>query len=253
MMMTRTALGIVAAAGIFVAACNQPPATTTSTPMNTGTGTSAGTSAGSMSGTSGGEVALNMRDGMWMDSVGGTWMDTSGGVWMGGRRGMAMGLQAADIAMMTNANVVAHLSAGDSLEVVLSQAGVGRAQNSAVRQFAQRMVDEHTAHMQMGKQKAMQGGITPMPSPADTADVAMASQMMMRLSNQQAGAMYDRQLMRSEVMMHQHMLHDLHATQPRTSGAARELVDQTIPVVTQHLKDAQALWKQVGGGMTGTR
>jgi len=180
-------------------------------------------------------------------------MDKSGAMWMGGRSGMPMGLQLADIASMSNANVVAHLAAGDSLEVVFSQAGVNTAQNSAVRSFAQRMVNEHSAHMQMGKQKAMQGGITPMPSPADTADAAMATQMMTRLSNQSGNATYDRQFMRDEVMMHQHMLHDLQAARPRTSGAARELVDQTIPVVTQHLRDAQALWAQVGGGTAGRR
>jgi len=238
---------MAAAAAVLVTACNQPPATTTSTPTNA----SMGTSAGSMTGTSAGELALNTPDGMWMDSVGGTWMDTTGAMWMGGRDGMPMGLQSVD--NMSDANVVAHLGAGDSLEVVFSQAGANSAQNSAVRAFAQRMVNEHSAHLQMGKQKAMQGGITPVPSPADTADAAMATQMMNRLSNQSGNAMYDRQFMRDEVMMHQHMLHDLQAAQPRTTGAARELVDQTIPVVTQHLKDAQALWKQVGGGMTGAR
>ena len=58
----------------------------------------------------------------------------------------------------------------------------------------------------------------------------------------------DRQLMMAEVAMHRHMLHELTMLQPQATGAARQLVDQTIPVVRQHLTDAQGVWRQVGGG-----
>jgi putative membrane protein len=223
------ALGVAVAA---MACTSQPPVTTTTRTTSTASG----------------DVALG-NSGMWMDSSGGTWMDPSGGMWMGGSNGMAMGMQTNDVRSMSNANIVAHLAAGDSLEVALSQAGADRAQNSAVRDFARRMVAEHSSHMQMGKQMAMQGGITPAPSPADTMDAMMANRMMSRLSNSStnANANYDRQLMRAEVMMHQHMLHELTLVRPQATGAALQLVDQTTPIVRQHLADAQALWRQVGG------
>jgi putative membrane protein len=194
------------------------------------------------------------------------WMDTTGAMRMGGRRGRIMGLQASDIAGMNNQNIVAHLATGDSLEIALSQLGVGRAQNQSVRDFAQRMVTEHTAHMQLGRQLAAQNGITPLPAPGDTIDVRMASRMMERLTNGMAGMPGmsssnssgtsgntmggdgDGQLMAAEVAMHRHMLHELTMLQPQATGAARQLVDQTIPVVRQHLSDAQSLWRQVGGG-----
>jgi putative membrane protein len=233
-----TRLFAIGAATAAMACSTQPPATTTSRPTTTTT--------------SSGDVALsssNTSTGMWMDSVGGTWIDSSGGYWMGGRTGTGIGFQSSDVRTLTNENIVAHLAAGDSLEVALSQAGADRAQNEAVRAFARRMVTEHSAHMQMGKEMAAQGGITPVPSPADTADAMMASRMMSRLSNASAGADYDRRLMQAEVMMHQHMLHELEMVQPQATGAARQLVDHTIPVVRQHLADAQALWRQVGGGM----
>jgi putative membrane protein len=237
-----TRLLAIGAATAAMACSSQPAVTTTNRPTT--------------STTSSGDVALNAggsMQGMWMDSTGGTWMDSTGGYWMGGRNGRGIGFQASDVSTLTNANIVAHLAAGDSLEVALSQAGADRAQNQAVRDFARRMVTEHSAHMQMGKQMAAQGGITPAPSPADTADAMMASRMMNRLSNVSVGADYDRRLMQAEVMMHQHMLHELQMVQPQASGAARNLVDQTIPVVQQHLTDAQALWRQVGGGMNNGR
>jgi putative membrane protein len=233
--MTRVvAIGVVAAA---VACATHSPATTVSRTTTT----------------SSGDVALNDPNGMWMDSAGGTWMDTSGAAWTGGRNGMRLGLQPSDVRAMTDANIVAHLAAGDSLEVALSQLGVQRAQSQAVRDFAQRMVTEHSAHLQMGRQTAAQGGITPTPAPTDTGDAAMASRVMSRLSSTPAGPTFDRQLMQAEVMMHTHMLHDLQMLQPQSTGAARQLVDQTIPIVQQHLADARALWQQVGGGMGGRR
>jgi putative membrane protein len=216
----------IGGAAVAIACASQPPVTTTTM-------------------TSSGDVAMNA--GMWMDDVGGTWMDANGAYRMGGATGTGLGLQAADVTSLNNANIVAHLAAGDSLEVALSQLGVSRAQNQAVRDFAQRMVNEHTAHMQMGMQMAQQGGITPMPSPLDTADARMAMRMTSRLQSMDAGAGFDRQFMRAEVMMHQHMLHELNLVRPQATGVALQLVDHTIPVVQQHLRDAQSLWQQVGG------
>jgi putative membrane protein len=227
----------IGTAAIAAACATQQPVVTTTTRTTTTT--------------SSGDVVLANTDGMWIDSVGGTWIDTTGALWMGGRRGVGIGLQAADFSTMNNANIVAHMAAGDSLEVALSQLGVDRAQNAAVRSFAQRMVTEHSAHLQASRQLAAQGGIQPIPSPLDTADAALTVRMMSRLSNVAGTPAFDRQLMRAEVAMHQHMLHELTMVRPQASGAALQLIDQTIPVVQQHLADAQTIWRQFGGGMNG--
>jgi predicted outer membrane protein len=191
---------------------------------------------------------LDEPTGMWIDTVGGTWMDTTGAMYRGGRTGTLIGLAPADVTTLTNAHVLAHMDTGDSLEVALSQLGVDRAQNSAVQNFARRMVTEHSAHMQTVMQTASQNGITPLLSPRDTAEATTAARMMSRLSSTPAGATFDRRFMRDEVIMHQHMLHDLTMARSQTSGPALQLVDQTIPVVKQHLADAETVWHQVGGG-----
>jgi hypothetical protein len=217
--------------------------------------------------------------GMWVDSVGGTWIDGDGVMYRGGQNGMRMGLASSDISAWTNANIFAHLASGDSLEIQLSQAGVNQAQSTAVRDFARRMVSEHSAHLQTAMQLASQAGITPLPSANDTADVAMEMRVINRLNNSSGmpssanngsssngsantaangmnywagGGNYDRHLMRAEVMMHRHMLNELTMLRAGASGAAAQLIDQTIPVVRQHLADAQAVWRQVGGGQNET-
>lgn len=236
----QTRLLAIAAAVAMTACVNRPQTTGAAGPTPT-------TTSGTVSSTSYGEVTTDSGSGMWMDSTTGWWMDTDGGVRMG-RNGAMMGLQPADFAAMSNQNIVAHLTAGDSLEVALSQLGVSRAQNTAVRDFAQRMVTEHTAHMQSGRQFATQNDLTLTTAPNDTLDVSMANRMMSRLSSMPAGPDFDRQFMAAEVMMHRHMLRELKMLQGPATGGARQLVDQTIPVVEQHLSDAQSIWRQLGGG-----
>lgn len=169
----------------------------------------------------------------------------------------------------TNANIFAHLASSDSLEIQLSQQGASRAQNHAVRDFANQMIAEHSTHLQTGKQFALQAEITPSSAPDDTADAALAGRVLNRLANFTAGDLtasspdnvasngnnanspqrdtYDRRFMRAEVVMHEHMLSDLLTLRSQASGPAAQLIDQTIPVVREHLSEAQKVWQQVGG------
>jgi putative membrane protein len=195
--------------------------------------------------TSGGDVSFS-SGGMWADSTGGMWMDNQGAWWNGGRSGTSMGVSSMNIRRFHNENIVAHLGAGDSLEVALSQIGVTRAQNSAVSAFAQRMVSEHLQHFQTGMQLASSNSIVPMGLPDDTAETRMTSHAISKLSSMPAGEEFDRAFMRHEVMMHQHMLNDLNLFRGQATDGALRLVKETTPIVQQHLDDARALAQQVG-------
>lgn len=184
-------------------------------------------------------------NGVWLDSVGGLWMD-SVGVIHHGRRGRLAELNGEALSSMTNQNIVAHLVAGDSLEVALSQMGVDRATDPDVRAFAQRMVNEHTSHRDMSLRTTSQAGVTAMVAPVDTLDDVFATRMENRLANL-SGAEWDRGFMGEEVVIHRHMLADLKAMRPQATGVAQQLIDQTIPVVKSHLVDANKLWHKIGG------
>jgi predicted outer membrane protein len=234
-------------AGAFMA-CTSGHTGSSSMPSTTPVATTTSTTTATTT-TSSGDVALTTRRTItWVDSAGGVWMDSTGAVWTGGNGATAGAMAMETLAGMNNQNIVAHLATGDSLEIALSRKGAERAKNPAVSEFAARMVAEHTAHMQMVQQTATQGGIAPMPAVGDTLDLAIANRLTSRLQN---ATDYDRQLMRAEVMMHQHMLRDLMTVQPLATGPAKQIVDQTIPVVQQHLSDAQGILRQVvgtGGG-----
>jgi putative membrane protein len=157
------------------------------------------------------------------------------------------GLQPADVRGMTDANIVAHIAAGDSLEVEVSRAGASHAHASNVKAFAERMVSVHSAHMQTVRDVAVRGSITPAAPVSDTLAESASRQMMSSLSGLSDTAALDRQFMRDEVTMHQHMLQDLTLMRPQATGATQHLIDQTIPVVRQHLADAEAIFNGLGG------
>lgn len=231
---TSTVL-IAIAALTGAAACATSPVMTASAPVP-------------VTNTAGGEVALNSAGGFWIDSVGGIWMDTTGGVFLGGRSGLPLGLQMSDIRAMDDANIIAHVQIGDSLEVILSHDGDDRARSHDVEEFAEEMVRAHTANSVVAGQTAAKAELAPVAAPSDTADGSLAGRIMAHLANVPAGSSYDQAFMRAEVMMHRHMLHELELMHPQSSGPAHAVLDATIPAVRRHLAKAETLWRQVGGG-----
>lgn len=184
-------------------------------------------------------------NGVWLDSVGGLWMD-SVGVIHHGRHGRVAELSGESLRSMTNQNIVAHMVAGDSLEIALSQMGVDRATSPDVRAFAQKMISAHTQHRDMSLRTASQAGVTAVIAPMDTLDDRVSMRIDRRLSRLN-GADFDKGFMGEEYVMHQHMLSDLKAMRPQATGVAQQLIDQTIPVVKQHLDEAEDVWEKVGG------
>ncbi|HEY4218143.1 MAG TPA: DUF4142 domain-containing protein [Gemmatimonadaceae bacterium] len=197
--------------------------------------------------TSAGEVGLmDGTDGMWMDGVGSYWMDTSGTLRRGGRMGSPIGLTAREVSIMTERNMLAHIRADDSLEVVMSRLGLNSATNSAVRDFAQDMISDHTAHSEKETKLAQQTGIAAVTWIPDTTDEVITQRMMTHLSRTTEGPSFDRQFMAAEVMMHEHMLHDLKLFQAQSTGHPLDFVDRAIPEVERHLKAAKLVQKSLG-------
>ena len=173
-------------------------------------------------------------NGVWLDSVGGLWMD-SVGVIHHGRRGRVAELSGESLRSMTDQNIVAHMTEGDSLEIALSRMGLQRSTNADVRAFAQQMINAHMQHRDMSLRMASQAGITPMTAPVDTLDDRVAMRMNHRLAAL-SGADFDKGFMGEEYMMHRHMLADLKTMRPQATGVAQQLIDQTEDV-----------WEKVGG------
>ncbi|HKT10179.1 MAG TPA: DUF4142 domain-containing protein [Gemmatimonadaceae bacterium] len=147
---------------------------------------------------------------------------------------------------MTNANILWHIMQGDSLEVAMSKDGADSATNLEVKRFAQRMVTAHTQHMDEVKSTATKAKVTLEQAAGDTANAMMAKRMMHRLSTTKAGGPRDRLLMESEVDFHTQLLHNLETARGDATGPTKQLVENTLPVVRQHLADARAILRKLG-------
>ncbi|HEY9855702.1 MAG TPA: DUF4142 domain-containing protein [Stenomitos sp.] len=166
-------------------------------------------------------------------------VSTSGG----GGPGMP---QAADVqqpvAMAVNSTdqqFVSNLGPGNSSEIALSQLALQHASSQAVRQFAQRMVTDHTQAGQQLQQAASQAGMT-VPQDIKPEDQA-ASQQLSNLS----GMAFDRAYMAKMVADHEKTV-TLFETEIRQgqNTAIKGFAQQALPTIQDHLRQA----REIAGG-----
>src|SRR5437764_10392610 len=142
-----------------------------------------------------------------------------------------------------DADFVNKAAQGGLAEVQLGQMVVQKAQNQAVKAFAQRMVDDHSKANDQLKQLASQKGIT-LPTDVDSSE----KQFQEKLSSA-SGAKFDKMYMDHMLLDHQK---DASAFQAEANTAAdpdlKNFAQQTLPTLQQHLQLAQQTDKQVKGG-----
>jgi putative membrane protein len=120
-------------------------------------------------------------------------------------------------------------------EVQLSELALEKSENEQVREFARRMVQDHTAANQRLLSLAESAGETP-PMEMDQKHQAMLQQL-----SQLSGEPFDRQYMQGQVQDHQVAveLFSSEATQP--SGPVDALAGELLPALQQHLEMAQEI------------
>ena len=140
-------------------------------------------------------------------------------------------------------------AAGGMAEVELARLALTKASSDAVKQYAQKMIDDHTAANAELMQIATSKGIT-LPTAPDAKHRAMMAKM-----EKLSGAAFDREY----AMMAGHKDHEKMEKLFRdesTRGRDADLkafAAKTLPVVRQHLQMARDLHTQVMGDMKGMK
>jgi putative membrane protein len=132
--------------------------------------------------------------------------------------------------------------AADSLaEVKLGQLAAEKASDEAVKQFAQRMVKDHSAANNELKKIAEQKGIT-----LPTAPDKRHQSKMDRLAKL-SGADFDRAYMRDMLKDHGKDVKELQRRRDKTKDQdLNAWVSKTLPIVRDHLKQAEEIAPTVG-------
>jgi putative membrane protein len=133
----------------------------------------------------------------------------------------------------------------NAMEIRLGQVAQSRGSNSAVKQFAQRMVTDHTNLQQQLSTLASSAGVSFVP--ALDSDHERQVNRVERFS----GAEFDRAYMRLMIQAHQNDV-DQFRTQSQSARSAqvRTLASQTLPLLEQHRSLAVQVGAQVGADTT---
>jgi putative membrane protein len=136
--------------------------------------------------------------------------------------------------------------ASDQFEIQSSQIALQKTQNPAVRKYADMLIKHHQKTTAATTKAATRAGLTPMPPALDPG----AQPSITELQNASA-ADFDRVYLGQQVPAHQAAL-DLH--QSYASGgdkaALKASARSAVPIVKQHIADAQRLMKNMPMGAT---
>jgi putative membrane protein len=134
---------------------------------------------------------------------------------------------------------------GGTAEVQLGQLAQQNAQSEAVKQFAKRMISDHSKANDELKQIAAQESVS-LPTTVDAKDKAT----MARLEKLH-GAAFDKAYMQDMVMDHKKDVADFkHESTAAKTPSLKNWVQQTTPTLESHLQEAEKVAPQVGANTT---
>ena len=144
----------------------------------------------------------------------------------------------------TEQQFVNQVAAENLMEVRLAQAAQQRGTNPSVKQFAQRMVIDHTSMQKQWMAAAKKNGID------FKADMSARHQQQAEQLRTLTGAAFDQTYMGLMVQNHQENVTSFQAQRNAGHSAdVRQLIEVSLPTLQEHLRTAQQIAGQVGGGV----
>jgi putative membrane protein len=147
---------------------------------------------------------------------------------------------------LTDANIVALLDHANEADSSAGALASKKATNAQVKQFDKMMMADHHKLRKQGADLAKKLSVTPEP-PAQDPVTPLAQQEMAALEAADKGVDFDRTYIQQEITAHRAVL-DL-ADQAHGSADNPELkalIEQARPLIENHLKQAEAIEKELG-------
>ena len=149
---------------------------------------------------------------------------------------------ATQAAVMTDGNIVAIFIAANDADIKNGEQAKGKAQSKQVKDFADRMIQDHTQAKTEANDLANRLGITP--TDDENSRMLVSDTDAMRDSlGQMKGSAYDRNYVDDEVAIHEKVLTTLDtALIPNAQNAElKALLQKARPVIQSHLDHAKSL------------
>ncbi len=140
---------------------------------------------------------------------------------------------------MSDANIFAILDEANKGEVNAGQLAADKATNAGVRNFAQRMVRDHSDLRQKGQQLAQQLNVNPTP-PANFQMPQQDQALMDTLRNTAKGMAFDTTYINRQVTLHEQTVDKLKDLQDKANEQQlKDLIGKAIPTIQDHLDQAR--------------
>ena len=147
--------------------------------------------------------------------------------------------------VLTGANVTAIATAANNGEIGEGQLALNRSRDQDVRDFAQRMISDHTALNQQIMQEAQRTGMQPEEL---TSRIQATSEQTLRSLGEREGTEFDRAYIANQVAMHRWLLETMDNT---LIPAARDdrleaLLRSQRAIIAEHLEHALRVQQSLG-------
>lgn len=151
-----------------------------------------------------------------------------------------------DLPGFTEQNLLHHMIVGDSIEVAMAKRAADRSTNTAVKDFATMLVNDHGTHMQQLIALGTKENINRTPYAGDSSYAHMMKGMA-ELPDTSWAPTSDQSFVRHQIMHHAHELALLKSARPTArDNEFEKLIDATVPVLRRHLSQAQQVGLQIG-------
>jgi putative membrane protein len=150
---------------------------------------------------------------------------------------------------VTDPQIAEVVVAVNDVDIAAGELARTKATNPQVREFAQRMITDHTGVNQAATELVTRLGVTPQPNPTSQQLRQGGEQNRSNLQGR-SGAEFDRAYIDHEVAYHQQVLDAIDQTLiPNAQNPElRALLEQTRPAVAAHLQHAQQIQSSLGRG-----
>jgi putative membrane protein len=148
---------------------------------------------------------------------------------------------------VTDPQIADIVVAANEVDIQAGELARTKATNPQVKEFAQRMITDHTGVNEQASQLVQRLGVTPEPNPTSRQLRQDGEQNRSRLQGL-SGAEFDRAYMEHEVEYHQQVLDAIDNTLiPNAQNPElKALLEQTRPAVEAHLQHARNLQSSLG-------
>lgn len=153
-----------------------------------------------------------------------------------------------DISQMSDSNIVAKLDDSDKGEVQLARLIETKATNDSVKAYARQLVTDHTKSEKDLMSLERQQKLVERPAKSDTTR-QQNTHVLNEFRKMKKGATLDSAFVQHEIEDHQHDIADARAMANQAKDPQlKQQIQQTLPVLQQHLQIAQRLSQQRGSG-----